>query len=144
MFEFQNKILILNGTQLPSSIQSANSVVPTSPPKLTPLGLILLNNLMNLFTLLILNNRYLSLLQREGHRILRPENLRQLFQSPILRLHEQEIDQSNLKAVPEDKQEVILPPSTRESNTRNKGVVKASNINPEVVESHSLSPTLVT
>jgi len=88
---------------------------------------------MNLITLLILDNRHLCLLQRERHRILRPEDICQLLQGPVLRLHKQEINNRNLKAVPEDKQEVILPPRAGKSNSSHKRVVQAGDVDPEVV-----------
>lgn len=52
-------------------------------------------------------------------------------------------NKQKFKNIPKDKQEIILPPSTRKRNAGNKSIVKPSNIDPEIVKRHSLRSRLI-
>ena len=91
----------------------------------------ILDNLANHVSLLIRNDFDLRLLQRELYRILGCEDLGEFLECAVFSLHEQEIDESKLKDIPEDKQKVVLPPSSRECNTGDECVVEGCNIDPD-------------
>lgn len=59
-------------------------------------------------------------------RVCRLKDFVQLFQSPTLGLHEEEVDDQKLKAVPEDKEDVEPVPDILQSDRSSKGVYKGS------------------
>ena len=111
----------------------------------TPLDLrmSILNDFMHKMSFFMRNNLNLGLLQREFNRAFSLKYLCELLQSSVLCLNEKEVNKHKLKDVPEDEKEIIFPPGARECNTRDESIVETRDVDPEVVESHSLRSRLV-
>ena len=106
----------------------------------------------------------LRLLNRALDPIRSPEDLRQLLERAVLRFDEEEVDEGELKSVPDTseklaysrhptppsgarnhlhEQDIILPAGAGKRDAGHKRVVEARDVDPEVVEAHSLCSGLV-
>lgn len=111
-----------------------------SPRHKAHLYLILIKHLRN--TLIPMHHN-LRLRNRALDPILALEDHSKFFERPAFSLHEKEIDEREFEAVPEDEQEIVFPARAAERDSRNEGIVETSNVDPEIIPSHSLGARLV-
>lgn len=81
--------------------------------------------------------------QRRPNGFRGPKDLGQLLEGAAPRLHIKEVNKGKLENVPEDEEEVVLPPGAGEGDARDKRVVEAGNVDAKVVKRHALCARLV-